>query len=33
MIIANKAEPESFHFEIEGDGYEFAKDKRTMYFR
>lgn len=33
IIISNKAEPESFHFEIEGDNYEFSNDKRTMYFR
>ena len=33
LIISNKAEPESFHFEIEGDNYEFSEDKRTMYFR
>ena len=33
VIISNKAEPESFHFEIEGDNYEFSQDKRTMYFR
>ena len=33
MIISNKAEPESFHFEIEGDNYEFSNDKRAMYFR
>lgn len=33
MIISNKAEPESFHFEIEGDNYEFSEDKRAMYFR
>ena len=33
VIISNKAEPESFHFEIEGDNYEFSSDKRTMYFR
>ena len=32
-IISNKAEPESFHFEIEGDNYEFSQDKRTMFFR
>ena len=32
-IISNKAEPESFHFEIEGDNYEFSSDKRAMYFR
>ena len=33
VIISNRAEPESFHFEIEGDNYEFSSDKRTMYFR
>ena len=33
IIISNNAEPESFHFEIEGDNYEFSKDKRAMYFR
>ena len=33
VIISNKAEPESFHFEVEGDNYEFSNDKRTMYFR
>ncbi len=33
ILISNKAEPESFHFEIEGDNYEFSEDKRTMYFR
>ena len=33
VIVANKVEPESFHFEIEGDNYEFSYDKRTMYFR
>jgi hypothetical protein len=32
-MISNKAEPESFHFEIEGDNYEFSEDKRAMYFR
>ena len=32
-MISNKAEPESFHFEIEGDNYEFSSDKRNMYFR
>ena len=32
-IISNKAEPESFHFEIEGDNYDFSMDKRNMYFR
>ena len=33
IIIGNKAEPESFHFEIEGDNYDFSQDKRTMYYR
>lgn len=33
VIISNKAEPESFHFEIEGDNYEFSMDKKNMYFR
>ena len=33
VIISNKAEPESFHFEVEGDNYDFSADKRTMYFR
>ena len=32
-IISNKAEPESFHFQIEGDNYEFSADKRAMYYR
>jgi len=32
-IIANKAEPESFHYEIVGEAYDFAKDKPNMYFR
>ena len=32
-IISNKAEPESFHFEIEGDNYDFSQDKRAIYFR
>ena len=33
IIIGNKATPESFHFEIEGDNYDWSKDKRNMYFR
>jgi len=33
VLISNKAEPESFHFEVEGDNYEFSSDKRVMYFR
>ena len=32
-IIANKAKPESFHYEIVGECYDFAKDKPNMYFR
>ena len=33
IIISNKAEPESFHFEVVGDSYDFAEDKPAMYFR
>lgn len=33
QIISNNAEPESFHYEIIGDSYEFAKDKKNMYIR
>ena len=32
-IISNSVEPESFHYEIIGDCYEFAKDKKNMYIR
>lgn len=32
-IVANKAKPESFHYEIIGESYDFAKDKINMYFR
>lgn len=32
-IVANKAKPESFHYEIIGETYDFAKDKVNMYFR
>ena len=32
-LIANKAQPESFHFEIIGECYDFHKDKPNMYFR
>lgn len=32
-IISNKAQPESFHFEVIGEAYDFAKDKPNMYFR
>ena len=33
VIISNKAAPESFHYEIIGDCYDFAKDKKNMYIR
>lgn len=33
QIISNSAEPESFHYEIVGDCYDFAKDKKNMYIR
>ena len=32
-ILSNKAEPESFHYEIVGESYSFAKDKKNMFFR
>ena len=32
-IISNSAEPESFHYEITGDCYNFAEDKKNMYIR
>ena len=32
-IISNNAEPESFHYEIVGDCYNFAQDKKNMYIR
>ena len=32
-LIANKAKPESFHYEVVGESYDFAKDKPNMYFR
>lgn len=32
-IISNSAEPESFHYEIVGDCYDFAKDKQNMFIR
>ena len=32
-ILSNNAEPESFHYEIIGDCYDFAKDKENMYIR
>lgn len=33
QIIGNMAEPESFHFEVTGDYYEWEDDKLNMYFR
>lgn len=32
-IVSNKAEPESFHFEVVGESYEFHNDKKNMYIR
>lgn len=32
-LISNKTKPESFHYEVVGDVYDFAEDKPTMYFR
>lgn len=32
-LISNKVKPESFHYEIVGDSYDFSKDKKNMYFR
>lgn len=32
-ILSNKAAPESFHYEVIGECYEFAKDKKNMYIR
>ena len=32
-IISNSAEPDSFHYEIVGECYDFAKDKKNMYIR
>lgn len=33
QIISNNAEPESFHYEVVGDCYDFANDKQNMYIR
>ena len=33
IILSNKAEPHSFHFDIVGEGYEFSKEKLNMYYR
>ena len=32
-LVSNKAKPESFHYEIIGEVYDFAKDKKNIYFR
>lgn len=32
-LVANKTKPESFHYEVVGDCYDFSEDKPTMYFR
>lgn len=32
-LVANNVKPESFHYEVVGDAYDFAEDKPTMYFR
>lgn len=33
QIVSNKAKPESFHYEIVGECYDFADDKINMYVR
>ena len=33
QIISNKAEPQSFHFQVIGESYEFKKDKPNIYYR
>lgn len=33
QIISNKAAPESFHYEIIGDSFDFADDKKNMFIR
>ena len=32
-LVANKAVPHSFHYEIVGECYDFAKDKANIFFR
>ena len=32
-LVANHVKPESFHYEVVGDCYDFSEDKPTMYFR
>lgn len=33
QIISNKVQPESIHYSIFGDSYEFSKDKKNMFVR
>lgn len=33
QLISNKAQPESFHYEIVGEVYDFSDDKISMYYR
>lgn len=33
QLISNKAVPESFHYEIVGEAYDFHDDKLNMYYR
>ena len=33
QIISNNAPPESFHYEVIGDSYEFSEDKMNMFIR
>lgn len=33
VIIGNNTEPESFHYEIVGDCYDFAEDKQNIFYR
>lgn len=32
-LVANNVKPESFHYEVVGDVYDFSEDRPTMYFR
>ena len=32
-LVSNHVKPESFHYEVVGDCYDFSEDKPTMYFR
>lgn len=33
QLLSNKAEPESFHYEVVGQSYDWAWDKKNMYYR